>query len=317
MIHLILEEQSGTWKKSSRELVAWVQKINLPWSAVSRKPQNEELLKKRLSLWGATQWLQWAGEDDQSELALAKVFSSLASSSVLIVGPLNTKLREQLALGLGGSDLTVVTDVVSLEWRPEEEGWLAQKPLFAGKVLCQIAFKKGVALFRPNQINEEPTEKTPPTGELQVQLVEVAKPNQIRIVQVEKALTQKADLTEAERIVSGGRGLKEAKNFILIEELAEVLGATPGASRAIVDAGWVDHSLQVGQTGKTVAPNLYIAVGISGAIQHLAGMSSSRVIVAINSDPNAPIFQKATYGIVGDLFEVVPKLKEAFKQNLS
>lgn len=192
-----------------------------------------------------------------------------------------------------------------------------QKPIYAGKCTADVNFENSAVKFvlmRANQLKINDAD----TG-LSTEVVEVtpqATDLKTIIKNIVKSTSEKVDLTEANIIVAGGRGMKEAGHFKLLEELADVLGATVGASRAVCDAGWVPHSMQVGQTGKTVAPNLYIACGISGAIQHLAGMSSSKVIVAINNDPEAPIFQKSTYGIVGDLFDVVPKLTEEFKKVL-
>ena len=207
----------------------------------------------------------------------------------------------------------IVSDATELVFSPE---FRARKPFFAGKCTAEARFQgsgPAIVLMRPNQIPIS----SPGTGEARLTALELPAMDLGTFVkEVVRGTSAKLDLTEANIIVAGGRGMKGPEHFKLLHDLSDVLGATVGASRAVVDAGWVGHDMQVGQTGKTVAPSLYIACGISGAIQHLAGMSSSKVIVAINKDPEAPIFKKATYGIVGDVFEVVPKLTEEFKKLL-
>lgn len=192
-----------------------------------------------------------------------------------------------------------------------------KKPLYAGKCFATATFDNSPVKMVIMRANQLPVGASDASATASVTEHRFEKTNlKTMIKNIVKGTSEKLDLTEANIIVSGGRGLKEAANFKMLNDLADVLGATVGASRAVVDAGWVSHSMQVGQTGKTVAPSLYIAVGVSGAIQHLAGMSGSKVIVAINNDPNAPIFSKATYGIVGDAFEIVPQLTEEFKKAL-
>ena len=153
-------------------------------------------------------------------------------------------------------------------------------------------------------------------GEIIRPVVDIPLDTRVNVLETVTTLCEKVNLTEADIIVSGGRGLGDPGNFALVEELAQILGGAVGASRAVVDAGWVDYSHQVGQTGKTVGPKVYFACGISGAVQHLAGMSSSDTIIAINKDPDAPIFKVATFGITGDVVEVLKALISEFKKRL-
>ena len=193
----------------------------------------------------------------------------------------------------------------------------ATRPVYAGKAFIEVRVTSSVKIFtlRPNVFKAVKMDGvTAETEKVDVPLSETDFAVQVKEVVVSN---EKLDVTEADIVVSGGRGLKGPENFYLVEDLAKVLGGAAGASRAIVDAGWRPHSDQVGQTGKTVSPSLYIAVGISGAIQHLAGMSSSKCIVAINKDKDAPIFQIADYGIVADALEIMPALTEEFKKVLS
>ena len=211
-------------------------------------------------------------------------------------------------------DAGLAPDCVAL--RAENGEVICTRPVYAGKAFIEVKVLSEIKLYtlRPNVFTASASNGSAATAEpLSLDLSDRDFSAKVTGVKIAEG---RPDVTEASIIVSGGRGMKGPENFHLIEKLADVLGGAVGASRAVVDAGWRPHDEQVGQTGKTVSPTLYIACGISGAVQHLAGMSSSKYIVAINKDKDAPIFQVADYGIVGDVFEILPALTEELKKKL-
>jgi electron transfer flavoprotein alpha subunit len=241
--------------------------------------------------------------------ALAQVLADAQPSVLLLGGTSNGRdLAPRVAARLG---VGVASDVDQLSYG---DGKLtARRPVYSGKAFAtvEIVGTPAIATTRPNAFPAEESgagaaevvDVTPQAAEAKAKLMETKTPEAGELT-----------IAEADIIVSGGRGLKEATNFSLIRDLAHAIGGAVGASRATVDAGWIDHQHQVGQTGRVVSPNLYIAAGVSGAIQHLAGMSSSKHIIAINKDPEAPIFRVADLGIVGDLFQILPALTEEVKK---
>jgi electron transfer flavoprotein alpha subunit len=208
-------------------------------------------------------------------------------------------------------DVSVLADLMDL--RVENGRLIGSRPVYSGKALAEVDcgdVALQVATTRPNVFPAQAGDAADPRVET-LDLPAIAP--RARVVKVETSESKELDVSEADIIVSGGRGIKGPENWPLIKDLQEALGAALGASRAVVDAGWIDHQYQVGQTGKVVSPTLYVACGISGAIQHLAGMGTSKVIVALNKDPEAPIFKVATYGIVGDIFQTVPEVAKAVR----
>jgi electron transfer flavoprotein alpha subunit len=240
--------------------------------------------------------------------ALAQATSEAKPQVVLVpFTAMGKDLAPRVAARIGAG---LASDCVALEVK--DGRLVARRPMYAGKAYATVEWtgEPQMATLRPNVFALGPKDAARPVEVVRATTDASAR---ARVTATTATAHGKVPLAEAQIIVSGGRGLKGPENFHLVEGLAEALGAAVGASRAVVDAGWVDHQLQVGQTGRTVSPSLYVACGISGAIQHLAGMSSSRCIVAVNKDPDAPIFKVADYGVLGDVFEVLPKLTEAVK----
>ncbi|MCB1325543.1 MAG: electron transfer flavoprotein subunit alpha/FixB family protein [Spirochaetales bacterium] len=308
---LAVAELKGTeLKKVSRELVSAGRKLGEPVVALLIGGTDDHA--KELFAAGADVVVK-NNTGDYSPEGYANIAAAVAKDKGAKVVLLPHSIRGKdfagrLAVQLGGA---VAADVVEVKGSMDEVE--VKKPIYSGKAYANIKIKSpAIVTIRPNS-----QEIISHSGPETIEASDAAEGDvKGRLSDIEAAEGQKIQLTEAPIIVSGGRGIKGPENWPLLQELCDTIGAALGASRAAVDAGWIPHAHQVGQTGKTVSPNCYIACGISGAIQHLAGMGSSKVIVAINKDPEAPIFKVATYGLVDDLFEVVPALTKEFKSVL-
>jgi electron transfer flavoprotein alpha subunit len=319
-ILVVTEQRDGKVKKASYEAVRTAAKIagEMGTTVTAVLFGADEAAAKGMGGYGAAKTLHIA--DDRLNLyangayvnAVAQAAEKEGADVVMMPATaLGKDLAPRLAVRMDGAVAPDVTEI-----GVDSGDIVAVRPVYAGKALIKVKVNSAKKVFtlRPNVFSAG--EAGADEASVEAFAPELGDEDFVTKSTGTSIASGKLDVTEAVNIVSGGRGLQGPEHWQLVEGLAEVLGAATGASRAVVDAGWRPHAEQVGQTGKTVSPNLYVALGISGAVQHLAGMSSSKCIVAVNKDKDAPIFQVADYGIVGDVFEVVPALTEELKNHL-
>jgi electron transfer flavoprotein alpha subunit len=307
---VLVDSGDGTVKKSTFELLTAARSLGEPSAVVAGAPGTAAAVKDQLAEYGAAKVYVVESDDlagysvAPKAAALAAVVSQASPAAVLLTSTAeNKEIAARLAVK---SESGLLYDAVDLA----ADGTATQQ-IFGAAITVTSKVGKGTPIItlRPNSFAPEQSAGAAELVTVDVELSDADKAAKITDTVVEEK-GSRPQLADASVVVSGGRGIGKAENFEIIEKLADSLGAAVGASRAVVDAGWVDHQMQVGQTGVTVSPQLYIAVGISGAIQHRAGMQTSKTIVAINKDPEAPIFELADFGVVGDLFQVAPQLTE-------
>jgi electron transfer flavoprotein alpha subunit len=314
---VLVDSLDGNVKKPTLELLTAARQLGEPAAVVVGAPGTAAPLKDQLAEYGAAKVYVVESDDiagysvaPKAE-ALAAVAEQAAPAAVLVSSNgENKEIAARLALKLGSGLLYDAVDI-------DGDGNVTQQ-IFGAAITVKAKVTKGVPVItvRPNSFAPEPASGAAEEVPVSVTLSDSAKAAKVTDTVVEEK-GSRPQLSDASVVVSGGRGIGKADNFPIIEKLADSLGAAVGASRAVVDAGWVPHTMQVGQTGVTVSPQLYIAVGISGAIQHRAGMQTSKTIVAINKDAEAPIFEIADFGVVGDLFQVAPQLTDEITKRRS
>lgn len=311
---VVVEHAGGAVKKVTLEMLTMARALGSPSAVVFGAPGTAAGLVDKLGEYGAEKVYVAESEDIDTHLVgpKASVLAGLIQSSkpaAVLLG--STQEGKEIAARVAVKlDNGLLTDVLSLD----ADG-TATQAIFAGSTVVRSKVTRGLPLVtvRPNSLSPTPAAATPTVSDLDTTVDDAAKLVKI----VSRAAEQKGsrpELTEASIVVSGGRGVGSADNFKLVEEFADLLGAAVGASRAATDSGFYPHQFQVGQTGKTVSPQLYIALGISGAIQHRAGMQTSKTIAVVNKDAEAPIFDLADFGVVGDLFKVVPQAAEEIRK---
>jgi len=311
---VVVEHAGGAVKKVTLEMLTLARELGEPAAVVLGAPGTAEGLTGKLGEYGATKVYVAEHSDVDGYLVapkaavLATLVKDVSPAAVLLPSSQEGKeIAGRLAVKL---DNGLLTDAVAIA----ADG-TATQAVFAGSTIVTAKVTRGLPLvtIRPNSVTPTPAPATPEVSTVDVAVDESAKLATV-VERVAEAKGARPELTEASVVVAGGRGVGSADNFAVIEELADLLGGAVGASRAATDSGFYPHQFQIGQTGKTVSPQLYIAIGISGAIQHRAGMQTSKTIVAVNKDAEAPIFDLADFGVVGDLFKVVPQAAEEIRK---
>jgi electron transfer flavoprotein alpha subunit len=311
---VVVEAAGGAVKKVTLEMLTMARALGAPSAVVLGGPGTAEALRGRLAEFGAEKVYVAESADIEGHLVapkatvLARLVKDVQPAAVLLGSTQEGKeIAGRLAVKLENG---VLTDVTSLE----ADG-TATQVVFAGSTIVKSVVKGGLPIVtvRPNSLTPQAQPGAAVVAEVDGSVADTDKLATV-VNRVAEAKGARPELTEASIVVSGGRGVGSAENFKLVEEFADLLGAAVGASRAATDSGFYPHAFQVGQTGKTVSPQLYIALGISGAIQHRAGMQTSKTIVAVNKDAEAPIFELADFGVVGDLFQVVPQAAEEIRK---